>query len=46
MDRLTISGGLTSNSTAFLSSGHDSTNDVILCLSIPDENNKDSTYLK
>ena len=46
MDILTLSGGLGSNSTAFLSSGHDSTNDVILCLSVPDENNKDSCYLK
>ena len=34
------------NNTAYLSSGHNSTNDVILCLNIPDTGNKDSTYLK
>lgn len=46
MDTLTLTGGLTSESSPFLSSGHNSTNDVILCLSLPDTNNKDSTYLK
>lgn len=46
MDTLTINGGLTSDSTMFLSSGHNSTNDVVLCLNIPDTNSKDSTFLK
>ena len=46
MDTLTLAGGIMDASTTYLSSGHDSTNDVILCLSLPDTNNKDSTYLK
>ena len=45
IDALTLSGGYGRSST-FLSSGHDSTNDVILCLSTPDVNRKDSCYLK
>ena len=45
-DSLTLNGGITGSNTAPLSSGHSSTNDVILCLNIPDTNNKDSTYLK
>ena len=46
VDTLTMSGGLGNTSNPYLSSGHDSTNDVILCLSIPDTNKRDSTYLK
>ena len=45
IDSLTMSGGF-GKSSPYLSSGHDSTNDVILCLSLPDLNRKDSTYLK
>ena len=46
MDTLTLNGGLTDKSSMYLSSGHNSTNDVVLCLNLPDTNNKDSTYLK
>lgn len=46
MDSLTLNGGLVDKSSAYLSSGHNSSNDVILCLNLPDTNNKDSTYLK
>ena len=45
-DSLTLNGSITGSNTAYLSSGHSSTNDVVLCLNIPDTNNKDSTYLK
>jgi hypothetical protein len=41
-----MTGGLTSDSNPYLSSGHQSTNDVLLGLSLADTNNKDSTYLK
>ena len=46
MDSLTLNGGLTDKSSMYLSSGHNSSNDVILCLNLPDTNSKDSTYLK
>lgn len=46
MDSLTLNGGLVDKSSAYLSSGHNSSNDVILCLNLPDTNNKDSTFLK
>ena len=46
MDTLTLNGGITDKSTMYLSSGHNSTNDLMLCLNIPDTNNKDSTLLK
>jgi hypothetical protein len=41
-----MTGGLTGPSNPILSSGHDSTNEVILCLTTPDTNNKDSMLLK
>ena len=43
---MTLTGGLTGTSSSYLTSGHLSTNDVYLCLNIPDENKLDSTYLK
>ena len=43
---MTLTGGLTGTSSSYLTSGHLSTNDVYLCLNIPDENRLDSTYLK
>lgn len=46
MDSLTLSGGISSKSNPELSSGHTSTNDIMLCLNIPDITNKDSTFLK
>jgi len=45
MDTLTLNGGF-KNSSAYLSSGHNSSNDVILCLNLPDTNELDSTFLK
>jgi len=46
MDSLTLNGSLGGANTAYLSSGHYSSNDVMLCLSVPDTNSNDSTYLK
>jgi hypothetical protein len=41
-----MTGGLGGENNPQLSSGHDSTNDVILCLNTPDVNAKDSMMLK
>jgi hypothetical protein len=45
-ENLTMSGGLSAPSNPILSSGHDSSNDVFLCLNTTDVNNKDSMMLK
>ena len=41
VDNLTLTGGF-GDTTAFLSSGHNSTNDVTLCLVSPSETDVDS----
>ena len=45
-DSLTLTGSITGISNPSLSIGHKSSNDVFLCLNLPDINKWDSTFLK